>query len=114
MHSVVMITRRAFVVALAAALGSGTALAQNTQVRLTGKITDKESGQPIPFAQIQFVGTNLGTQTNQQGVYLVRGLPAGSHTVRVIALGYQSTQQTVTVSTAQETTLDFVLAKVAF
>ncbi|HTK55005.1 MAG TPA: carboxypeptidase-like regulatory domain-containing protein, partial [Gemmatimonadaceae bacterium] len=62
-----MITRRALVVAFAAALGSGTALAQGNQARLTGKITDKESGQPIPFAQIQLVGTNLGTQTNQQG-----------------------------------------------
>ena len=114
MHCVVMFLRRALVVALAAALSSGTALAQANQVRLTGKITDKESGQPIPFAQIQIVGTNLGTQTNQQGVYLVRGLPAGGHTVRVIALGYQSSQQSVSLSTAQETTLDFVLAKAAF
>jgi TonB-linked SusC/RagA family outer membrane protein len=114
MHSVVMITRRALVVAFAAALGSGTALAQGTQARLTGKITDKESGQPIPFAQIQLVGTNLGTQTNQQGVYVVRGLPAGSHTVRVIALGYQAGQQSVTVSATQETTQDFALAKAAF
>ncbi|MBW8838303.1 MAG: carboxypeptidase-like regulatory domain-containing protein [Gemmatimonadetes bacterium] len=109
-----MITRRALIVAFAAALGSGTALAQGTQARLTGKITDKESGQPIPFAQIQLVGTNLGTQTNQQGVYVVRGLPAGSHTVRVIALGYQAGQQSVTVSATQETTQDFALAKAAF
>jgi len=114
MPCVVMFSRRALVVVLAAALGSGTALAQANQVRLTGKITEKESGQPIPFAQIQIVGTNLGTQTNQQGVYLVRGLPAGGHTVRVIALGYQSSQQSVTVSAAQETTLNFVLAKAAF
>ena len=114
MPCVVMFSRRALVVVLAAALGSGTALAQANQVRLTGKITEKESGQPIPFAQIQIVGTNLGTQTNQQGVYLVRGLPAGGHTVRVIALGYQSSQQSVTVSAAQETTLDFVLAKAPF
>ena len=102
MPCVVMFSRRALVVVLAAALGSGTAHAQANQVRLTGKITEKESGQPIPFAQIQIVGTNLGTQTNQQGVYLVRGLPTGGHTVRVIALGYQAGQQTVTVSAAQE------------
>ena len=44
----------------------------------------------------------------------MRGLPAGGHTVRVIALGYQAGQQSVTVSAAQETTLDFVLAKAAF
>ena len=114
MHCVVMFCRRALVVALAAALGSGTAHAQANQVRLTGKITEKESGQPIPLAQIQIVGTNLGTQTNQQGVYLVRGLPAGVHTVRVIALGYQSAQQTVSVTASQETTLNFALAKAAF
>ncbi len=114
MHCVVMFLRRALVVALAAALGSGTALAQANQVRLTGKITDKESGQPIPFAQIQIVGTSLGTQTNQQGVYLVRSLPTGGHTVRVIALGYQSRQQGVYLNAGQETTLDFVLAKAAF
>src|SRR5688500_3620230 len=114
MPCVVTFYRRALVVALAAALGSGTALAQPTQTRLTGKITDKESGQPIPFAQVQVVGTNLRTTTNQQGVYLVRGLPAGGHTVRAIALGFQSTQQSVNLTAAQETTLDFALAKVAF
>ena len=114
MHSVVMILRRALVVALAAAFSSGTALAQGNPVRLTGKITDKEAGQPIPFAQVQIVGTNLGTQTNQQGVYVVRGLPTGGHTVRVIALGYQSSQQGVFLNAGQETTLDFVLAKAAF
>jgi TonB-linked SusC/RagA family outer membrane protein len=114
MHRVVTVLRRALVVALAAALGSGTALAQANQVRLTGKITDKESGQPIPFAQIQIVGTSLGTQTNQQGVYVVRGLPTGGHTVRVIALGYQSSQQGVVLNAGQEATLDFVLAKAAF
>src|SRR5690349_11378057 len=114
MPCVVMHARRAVVVALAAALGSGTALAQANQIRLTGKITDKESGQPIPFAQIQIVGTNLGAQTNQQGVYLVRGLPAGGHTVRAIAIGYQSIQQSANVTTSQETTLDFVLARVPF
>src|SRR5512138_2392349 len=114
MHCVVTLSRRAVVVALATALASGTALAQANQVRLTGKITDKQSGQPIPFAQIQIVGTNLGTQTNQQGVYAVRGLPAGGHTVRVIALGYQSTQQTVNLTASQETTLNFALTKVAF
>ena len=114
MHSVVTLFRRALVVALAAALASGTALAQGTQVRLKGKITDKESGQPIPFAQIQIVGTNVGAQTNQQGAYVVGGLPAGQHTVRVIALGYQAGQQSVTISASQETTQDFALAKAAF
>jgi hypothetical protein len=86
MPCVVTFYRRALVVALAAALGSGTALAQASQTRLTGKITDKESGQPIPFAQIQIVGTNVVTQTNQQGIYLVRGLAAGGHTLRALAL----------------------------
>jgi len=114
MHCVVTFFRRALVVALAAALGSGTALAQANQTRLTGKITEKETGQPIPLAQIQIVGTNLGAQTNQAGVYLVRGLPAGAHTVRALALGYQAGQQSVTVSAAQETKLDFALAKAAF
>ena len=114
MHCVVMFSRGALVVALAAALGSETALAQANQTRLTGTITDRESGQPIPTAQIQIVGTNRGTQTNRQGVYLVRGLPAGEHTVRAIALGYQSTQQRVNLTTSQETTLDFALAKIAF
>ena len=61
MHCVVMFLRRALVVALAAALSSGTALAQANQVRLTGKITDKESGQPIPFAQIQIVVTTVSS-----------------------------------------------------
>ena len=114
MPHVVRFYRRALVVALAAALGSGTALAQTAQTRLTGKITDKESGQPIPFAQIQVVGTNVVTQTNQQGIYLVRGLATGAHTVRALALGYQSIQLSATVTASQEATLDFALARAAF
>ena len=44
---------------------------------VTGRVTDAASGQPIMAAQVRVVGTNIGTQTNTEGQYTLRGVSPG-------------------------------------
>ncbi|GAB3163329.1 S41 family peptidase [Telluribacter humicola] len=64
--------------------------AQNA-ISLLGKVTDKASGEAIPYATIQLLGTSIGTTTNQAGDFVFR-IPATLPTPVVVfsCLGYRS------------------------
>ncbi|MFP4624281.1 MAG: carboxypeptidase-like regulatory domain-containing protein, partial [Gemmatimonadota bacterium] len=64
---------------------------------------------PVPGATVEIVGTNLGTLTNDDGRYLLRGVPIGSHTVRVGSIGYAAQEQAVEVTAGQTVTVDLAL-----
>jgi len=44
-------------------------LAQNQYVTISGKITDSESGDPLPFASIGIANTSVGTISNNDGEF---------------------------------------------
>ncbi|MFN7531786.1 MAG: carboxypeptidase-like regulatory domain-containing protein, partial [Gemmatimonas sp.] len=56
--------------------------------KITGRIVDAVTGQPIPAAQIQVVGTAFGTQTAVDGRYTLLRVPAGTLTLQVRRIGY--------------------------
>lgn len=99
--------------ALSALMVSTAPAQQPQQGAITGRITDRSTGQPVPAAQVNVVGTNLGTQTNSEGVYTLRGLTPGTVTLRVLVLGYAEQSQTVTVVAGQTATADFQLQPTA-
>ena len=86
--------------------------AQSANGTLTGKITDAANGQPIGNVQVSIVGTTLGALTNQDGVYVVRGIAPGAVTVRAIRIGFSESRGTATVSAAQTITLNLQLKAV--
>ncbi len=86
--------------------------AQGANGTLTGKITDAANGQPVGNVQVSIVGTTLGALSNQDGVYVVRGIPAGAANVRAIRIGYSEARSTVTITSAQNTTLNLQLKAV--
>src|SRR5215212_6537339 len=88
------------------AVSAGQALAQ-APASITGRITEAGSGQPIPAAQVSVLGTNIGAQTNSEGQYTIRGVPAGSVELRVLRVGYLEQRQRVTVTAEQTATADF-------
>ena len=90
-----------------AASAAGTAQAQQTTI--TGRVTDAGSGQPVAAAQVSIVGSNLGTQTNAEGVYTIRGATAGAVTVRALRVGYVEARQQVTVTAGQAATANFTM-----
>ena len=90
------------------AIVSSVATAQ--QGIVSGRIIEA-GGAPIPEAQVYVVGTNLGTLTNQDGRYIIRGVRAGEQQVRAIRIGFSETKRAVTIVASQTTTLDLALSK---
>ena len=56
------------------------------------------SGEPIAAAQVSVVGTALGTGTNSEGRYTIRGVRPGSVELRVLRVGYSEQKQSVTAA----------------
>ncbi|HEU5208626.1 MAG TPA: SusC/RagA family TonB-linked outer membrane protein [Longimicrobiales bacterium] len=103
--------RRLALAGLVPLLGASTAVAQ--QGTITGTITDQESGQPLSSAQVVVVGTNIGTITNVEGAYTLRGVPAGTVSVRALSIGYSEQTRQVTVESGGIATADFALRATA-
>ncbi len=81
---------RIFLALLGAACFSALLLAQPARISLRGQVTDP-SGAAIPAATVTVAGPGGATQeaqTNDQGRYAFRDLPAGVYTVRISAKGF--------------------------
>ncbi|MEO7216169.1 VIT domain-containing protein [Mucilaginibacter sp.] len=59
---------------------------------ITGRVLDKETGEPIVGATVTARGTTIGTQTNLSGNFSI-GLPAGT-ALQISYIGYTSWQST--------------------
>ncbi|MEO7085165.1 MAG: SusC/RagA family TonB-linked outer membrane protein [Gemmatimonadaceae bacterium] len=82
---------------------------------IKGRVTEKESGQPIFAAQVSvIVGTNrLGASSDATGEYTIRGAPTGTVTVSVTRIGFVPISKTVIVPADGDVTADFVLVHAA-
>ncbi len=57
---------------------------------ISGYIKDKSNGETLPFANIVFKGTKLGTSSNKDGYYAIPNLPYGTYQLSVSLLGYKT------------------------
>ncbi len=97
------------VVTLAILLSSSLAQAQATRGELRGKITDAQTGQPLPGGQVLLRGTTFGTAANLDGEYLVRAIPPGKYIAQARFVGYLTVAQEVEITAGETKTLDFKL-----
>ena len=58
--------------------------------RITGKVTDTKTGEPLPFANVVVLGTspNMGAMTLNDGTFTIVGVPVGTYTVKAMMMGY--------------------------
>lgn len=84
---------------------AGSAFAQ---VQLSGTVTDADTGDALPGANVVVEGTMLGTATDQNGKFNIGGVAAGTHTVTVTFVGYTPVSKVVTVRSSN-VTVDFSL-----
>ncbi|MGX5818425.1 DUF5686 family protein [Chitinophaga lutea] len=82
----------------------------SAQYKIRGIVKDAHTQELIPFATLQFVGTNTGMVTDAEGAYLfeLSSIPSDSLLVRV--MGYQRTVLFVD-KTLREQTLDFEISR---
>jgi iron complex outermembrane receptor protein len=76
--------------------------------RIRGTVSDS-AGTGLANAALTVEGTALRGVSRTGGVYEIRGVPAGTYTVKVRLIGYRSESAEVTVPQADEVTRDFTL-----
>jgi iron complex outermembrane receptor protein len=65
---------------------------------LSGKITDKETGEPLPGANIYLPDLKTGTISDKDGNYKIEDLPRSKVFVVVSFIGYKNSFETVDLS----------------
>jgi hypothetical protein len=106
------ILARACGAALAIGFAGATGLAAQTG-SVTGRVTDANTGNPIPSAQVFISAINIGALTQQNGSYNLLNVPVGTHDVTVQRLGYRENVQPVTVTSGGTVVLNFVITEAA-
>lgn len=66
----------------------GLSFSQNALVR--GNVYDKNSGEPIPFANVFIENTTKGTNTNIDGFYTIADIEPGNYTIMATFIGYDT------------------------
>ncbi len=74
---------------------------------LNGKVTDNKTNEPLPGVSIYFPDLKIGTQTNSDGTYSIKDLPATNLLVQVSFVGYQAVNRQVDLSSTKN--MDFKL-----
>jgi iron complex outermembrane receptor protein len=89
---------------------SKSAMADGTPVngKITGKVTDKNTGLPIPGATVSIPDLKTGTAADANGFYELKNLPAGKYLIQISAMGFGSLTQTIDLATT--VSVDFSLS----
>ena len=84
------------------------------QGRIRGTVTNAETGEPLAGANINVVDTQFGAASDEDGNYLIIGVPLGVKSVRATFIGYQSvTISNIRVGADYSSVVDFSLSSEA-
>ncbi|MDQ6828692.1 MAG: TonB-dependent receptor [Gemmatimonadota bacterium] len=94
---------------LAGGLLLSAAVAQAQTGSITGTVIDRNTTQPLEGSQVQVVGMRLGGSTDGRGHFVIRGVPAGTATIRAQRIGYAPSTQTAQITANDSARVDFAL-----
>ncbi len=86
-------------------------LLAGTTGKITGFVRDKDTGEPLPGANVIIEGTTMGAATGLDGRFIILNVPPGIYTLKAMMIGYQSMRvKNVRVNIDQTSTVNFVLS----
>ncbi len=75
--------------------------------KISGRVAEANTGDPLPGANVQIVGTSRGASTDANGEFFIINLSPGSYTLEFSMVGYQSLRmEGVQVSVNRTTFVD--------
>lgn len=107
--------RTLFFLLIISVVSVATTNAQHTQL-IKGQVTDKESRVPLVGVSVAItdVEPNIGTVTDENGYYELKGVQVGKHTMQLSYIGYNNiTVPGVLVTSAKEVVLNFEMEESA-
>jgi len=92
------------------AQAAGTAQPAARRARITGRVLDAASGQPVQGANVQVVGTSVAATTNEDGRFAIPSAPVGVYSVEARRIGFgNSVKENVRLVADSVITLTFEL-----
>jgi len=58
--------------------------------KITGKVVDKGTGQPLNLANVVILGTNLGAMAGEDGSFLILNVTPGKYDIQASFIGYRT------------------------
>lgn len=90
-------------------IGIGFISAQTTG-KISGKVIEESTGQPMPGVNVIIEGTSWGAATNINGEYFIINIPPGKYNVRFKMVGFETVKvEDVSVSVNRTTNIDIEL-----
>ena len=78
--------------------------------KMSGRVFDKETGDPLPGANIMILETTMGTASDVNGDYLILNITPGKYNIRAQMIGYTTMSVVdVIINGDLTTTIDFPL-----
>ncbi len=103
-----------FLVFILAALLVPTLLLAGTTGKIKGKVTDRETNEPLPGANVLILGTTLGAASNFNGDFVILNVPPGVYTLKSTFIGYQEVSiANIRVNADLTTEVDFKMPTTA-
>lgn len=89
------------------AVSASIARAQTGAV--TGRVTDADTGEPLPGVNVVVEELATGAATDVEGRYTISGLRPGTYTLRASFVGYEDQTQAVVVRAGETVEVNFAL-----
>lgn len=87
-----------------------TSAASNPSGIIFGKIIEQDTGDPLIGANVLVMGTTMGAATDLDGNYRISNVPAGSYSLRITYIGYETQEITdVMVKPNKPITINVIL-----
>jgi len=104
----------AIVLGLAIAIVLPHQLFAGTTGKISGKVINEETGDPLPGVAVSIEGTKMGALTDENGEFYIINVPPGNYVLRAQLIGFAPVEVTnVDVSVDLTTYTDFNLSKKA-
>ncbi|MFI5256369.1 MAG: SusC/RagA family TonB-linked outer membrane protein [Gemmatimonadales bacterium] len=107
--------KRAAALALGFAIsGAASSLGAQQSYTIRGRVVEATSLRPLPSATIVVVGTQLGTVSDDQGQFTLRGtLSPGSHEIQITHLGHARVLRALTLGSGTDVQLGTIVMQTA-
>jgi hypothetical protein len=83
--------------------------AQVKKVNVLGKISDAETGLPLPNVDVYLLGTTLGDVADEHGNYIIEKVPYGNYELVVSMMGYEIQKREIAIYQSTLRRFDFEL-----
>ncbi|GEM_PF-517245 len=80
-----------------------------TKVRISGKVVDRLTGEPMAYVNVFLSNTTIGTTTMPDGTYSIDHVPMGTYDIVVSMIGYELVKKKVYLNMKKEYVFNFRL-----